>query len=306
MSLRDRLFASAVAVVWGVNFVVIEWGRGDVPPLLFLTLRFLVVLVPLVAILPRPDLPWRHLLGIGVLLSLGQFGFLYLSMAVGLPPGLAALVLQAQVLVTVLGAGLVLRERPGGAQLVGVGLGLAGLVVVGVGRGGDVPLLGLALCLLGAVSWGCGNVLTRWSGAAGGLPLVVWSSLAVPGPLLVLSLLLDGPQGVADGLAAIGWKAIVSTLYTAVLASLVGYGVFSRLLARNPVGRVAPFILLAPPVAMLAAWLSFGDVPTHGEVAGAVLVVAGVFVASTAGAAPAPPVRSPEVRGAPEPSLEAR
>lgn len=280
MSLRDRLLACGVAVVWGVNFVVIEWGRGDVPPLLFLALRFVVVLVPLVAILPRPDLPWRVLLGIGALLSLGQFAFLYLAMAAGLAPGLAALVLQAQVIVTVLSAGVVLRERPTGAQWLGVAVGTLGLVVVGLGRGGSAPLLGLGLCLLGALSWGLGNVLTRWSGAPGGLPLVVWSSVVVPGPLLVLSLVSEGPGGVVDGLAAIDVPAVLSTLYTAVLASLVGYGVFSRLLARNPAGQVVPHVLLAPPVAMVAAWLAFDQVPTRGEALGAVLVVLGVGLAS--------------------------
>lgn len=280
MSVRDRVLACGVAVVWGVNFVVIEWGRGDVPPLLFLALRFVVVLVPLIAILPRPDLPWRMLLGIGTLLSLGQFAFLYLAMAAGLAPGLAALVLQAQVIVTVLGAGVVLRERPTAGQWVGVGVGTLGLVIVGLGRGGSAPLLGLGLCLLGALSWGAGNVLTRWSGASGGLPLVVWSSLAVPGPLLVLSVVTEGPAGVADGLAAIDVPAVLSTLYTAVLASLVGYGVFSRLLARNPAGQVVPHVLLAPPVAMVAAWLAFDEVPTTGEALGAVLVVLGVGLAA--------------------------
>lgn len=276
----DRLLACAVATVWGFNFVVIEWGRGDVPPLLFVALRFVVVLVPLVLVLPRPDLPWRVLLGIGALLSLGQFGFLYVAMAAGLAPGLAALVLQAQVIVTVLGAAAVLGERPRRAQWLGVLLGVLGLVVVGLARGGAAPLVGLGLCLLGATSWGAGNVLTRRSGAQGGLPLVVWSSLVVPVPALGLSLLVDGPRGVLDGLAAIDGRAIASTLYTAVLASLVGYGVFSRLLSKHPAGEVAPYALLAPPVAMASAWLVFDQAPTPGEAVGAALVIGGVALAS--------------------------
>ena len=283
MSPTDRLLAIAVAVVWGVNFVVIDLGRGEVPPLLFAALRFTVVLVPLVAIVPRPDLPWRHLLGIGALLSLGQFGLLYSAMAAGLPPGLAALVLQAQAIVTVLGAAVVLGERPARVQIVGVALGALGLGVVALGRGGAVPLLGLVLALGGAVSWGAGNVLVRRSGAQGGLPLVVWSSVVVPGPLVALEVLIDGRRGLLDGVRAIDAAAIASTLYTAGLASLVGYAVFSRLLARHPAGSVAPYALLAPPVAMLTAWLVQGEVPTVGESIGAVLVVAGVALASASG-----------------------
>ena len=39
-----------------------------------------------------------------------------------------------------------------------------GLVVVGAGRGGDVPLVALVLCLLAALSWACGNVIARAAG----------------------------------------------------------------------------------------------------------------------------------------------
>ena len=133
MSRRDCLLAALVAGLWGFNFVVIEWGMGDVPPLLFLAMRFLVVLVPAILFVPRPDAPWRTILAVGAFMSLGQFGFLYTAMAAGMPAGLAGLVLQAQVVLTILIAAAVLRERPTRAQAVGVGLGVVGLLVVGLG-----------------------------------------------------------------------------------------------------------------------------------------------------------------------------
>ena len=67
-------------------------------------------------------------------------------------------------------------------------------------------------------------------------------------PLLALSLLVDGPTVVGDALASFSWQATVSTLYTAGLASLVGYAVFNTLLARNPPSAVVPWVLLAPVV----------------------------------------------------------
>ena len=80
MSRRDSLLAALVATIWGFNFVVIDWGMGGVPPLLFVAIRFLVVLVPAVLLLPRPDAPWRTIAAIGVFMSLGQFGCLYVAM----------------------------------------------------------------------------------------------------------------------------------------------------------------------------------------------------------------------------------
>jgi O-acetylserine/cysteine efflux transporter len=276
---RDSLLAALVATVWGFNFVVIDWGMGEVPPLLFLTARFLLVVFPAVLLIPRPQAPWRVVAMIGLFMSLGQFAFLYVGMAAGMPPGLAALVLQAQVIFTVLIAAGVLRERPTPGQVAGVLLGSVGLLVVAVGRGGEVPLLALALTLLAALTWGIGNVLSRASGVSGGLSLTVWSALVVPVPLLALSLLLDGPSAVADGLAAFGWEALASTLYTAGLASLVGYGIFNTLLGRNPSASVVPWVLLAPVVAMASAALLLDQRPNAAESLGGLLLVLGVLVA---------------------------
>ncbi|MCB0968520.1 MAG: EamA family transporter [Ilumatobacter sp.] len=278
MSARDRLLAVLVACIWGFNFVVVDWGLRGVPPLLFVAVRFVAVLVPAVFVVPRPDAPLRTVLGVGAFMSLGQFGFLYLALAAGLPPGLAALVLQAQVLFTIAFAAIVLRERPRAMQIAGVLVGTAGLVVVGLGRGGDVPLVAFALCLAGACSWGVGNVVSRSSSVSSGLSLTVWSALVVPVPALVLALVVHGPDEVVDGIAAFGWRSLVSTLYTAGLASLVGYGIFNSLLARNTSADVVPFVLLAPVVAMTSAALLLDRVPNGPETVGAVVMVVGVLL----------------------------
>lgn len=274
MNRRDSLLAALVAIVWGLNFVVIDRGMREVPPLLFLALRFAAVVFPAALLVPRPSAPWRVVVTVGLLMSLGQFGFLYLSLAAGMPPGLAALVLQAQVVVTVVVAAAALRELPTPTQAVGVVVGTVGLGVVALGRGGQVSLLALGLCLLAALSWGVGNVVSRASGVRGGLSLTVWSGLVVPVPLL-----LDGPAAVVVGLGAFGWAAALSTLYTAGLASLVGYGIFNTLLSRNPSSAVVPWIMLVPVVAMVSAWLLLQQRPGTAEVLGGVVMITGVLLA---------------------------
>lgn len=296
MNRRDSLLAALVAAIWGFNFVVIDWGMTSgehgIPPLLFAALRFALVVVPAIFVVARPDVPWRVLAAVGVFMSLGQFGFLYVSMDAGMPPGLAALVLQAQVIFTVLIAAGVLRELPTPAQAAGVLLGSVGLAVVAVGRGGHVTALALALCLLAALSWGIGNVVSRASGVRAGLSLTVWSAVVVPVPLLALSLVVDGPAAVGDALASFSWQAGLSTLYTAGLASLVGYGVFNTLLSRNPSSAVVPWVLLAPVVAMSSAWLLLGQRPNAAELTGGAVLILGVLVAMR-------PPRRPLPSGAP-------
>lgn len=275
---RDACLAALVAALWGFNFVVIDWGMGTVPPLLFAAIRFTVVALPACFLVKRPPVPFRTVAAVGAFMSLGQFGFLYLSMHIGMPPGLAALVLQAQVPFTIVIAAVALRERPSRAQVAGVALGVAGLLAVALGIGGRVPLIALALCLLAGLSWGIGNIVSRRSGAPGGLALTVWSATVVPVPLLALSLLVDGPRAVGAGLAHLGWHGALSTLYTAGLCSLVGYAIWNRLLARYPSGHVVPWVLLAPVVAMASSWALLGEVPGPAELAGAAVLIAGVLV----------------------------
>ena len=202
-------------------------------------------------------------------MSLGQFGFLYVAMAAGMPPGLAALVLQAQVVFTIVIAAGVLRERPdprpGGRR----GSGAVGLVVVGVGRGGHVPLLALALCLLGALSWGIGNVVSRAAGVPGGLSLdgLVGGRRTGAAARAVAGARRPGSR------RATRWRRSlaggVSTLYTAGLASLVGYGIFNRLLARNQSAASCRGCCSRPVVAMASAWLLLDQRAERRRAAGA-------------------------------------
>jgi O-acetylserine/cysteine efflux transporter len=277
------ILAAAVAALWGFNFLVIDWGMDGIPPLLFVAIRFAAVAV-FAVVVPRPAARWRTIVGVGLFMSLGQFGLLYTAIALGLQPGLAALLLQAQAVFTVLIAAGVLRERPTVPQAAGVAVGIVGLAVVAAGRGGDAPLLAVLLALAAALSWAIGNVISRRAGVVSGrgrfgmLSLTVWSALVVPLPALALSLLIEGPAAIGAGLAAFSGRAALSTLYTAGLCTLVGYAIFNALLARNRSAAVVPWVLLAPVVAMAAAAVLLGQIPTLGETVGGVLLVGGVLI----------------------------
>ncbi|MDY0913587.1 EamA family transporter [Rathayibacter festucae] len=280
MTRRHSLLALLVVLLWGLNFVVIDVGLADVPPLLFLAVRFTVVAVPAVFFVPRPKAPLRTVATIGAFMSLGQFALLYLALALGMPAGLASLVVQVQIVLTVLIAAVLLKERPTRRQSVGLVVGVAGLVIVALSHGAVAPWLPFVVCLGGALSWAIGNVLTRRAKGASGLSLVVWSALVVPIPALLLSLLVDGGPAIADALQGLSVAAVLSTLYTAVFASLIGYGIWNSLLARYPAASVVPFTLLVPVVGVLSAWVLLGEVPSVGVLVGGAVMVAGLAVAT--------------------------
>jgi len=283
VNLRHSALAVLVAVLWGVNFVAIDLGLHangrDVPPLLFVAFRFLLVVFPFILFIRKPDVSWKAIIGVGLFMSAGQFGLLYLGMALGMPAGLASLVLQAQVLFTVLIAARFLGEKPSRRQMLGVGLGLAGLGVVAVGRSAVAPILPLMIVLAAALSWAIGNVVARHSKAASGLGLVVWSGAVVPLPLAGLSLVVDGPGTVWATITDLQMPTILSAIYTAVFASLVGYGIWNRLLTLYPSSDVVPFTLLVPVVGMTAAWLVLNEIPTPPEIMGGLILLVGVATA---------------------------
>src|SRR6476620_1685564 len=117
---RDRLLAVLVAVCWGLNFPATALALQQFPPLFMVALRFILVAVPTILLVPRPAVELRWLIGTGLGIGVLQFAFLYLGMAAGMPSGLTSLVLQASAPFTVLLAGIFLRARLGPRQIAGI------------------------------------------------------------------------------------------------------------------------------------------------------------------------------------------
>jgi len=279
MTPRDNLRATLVAIIWGANFVVIDEGLKGFPPFLLLTVRFTLVAFPLIFFVPKPG-PWRQILLIGAFLSLGQFTLLYLALHLGMPAGLASLLVQAQVICTIAIARVVLKERPTRQQFTGVMIGIVGLSVLVVGHGPDTPLGPVALAIGACVCWAIGNVFMRRSEITSGFGLTVWSAVLVPIPSLALALLINGPHAIGHAVSHVGWLTVGSTLYTVIGASLFGYGIWNSLLSRYPVGSVVPFTLLVPIVGIATAWIVLGQEPTVTELIGGIILLAGVATAT--------------------------
>ena len=301
MPLRHVLLALTVAVLWGANFLAIHASLTQFPPLFLVALRFAVIAVPTLLLVPRPAVPWRWLLGYGLGFGTLQFLFLYLGMAAGFPTGLSSLVLQASAPFTVVLGAVLLRERLGRRRLVGVAVATSGLAMVGLSYGAVAPLGPFLLVLLGAFGWAFGNLASRQARTAQPLHLVLWMSVVPPLPMLALSLTLEGPARIGDALATslapAALPAWAGLAYTVLLGTLVGSGIWVWLLARHPAGAVAPFSMLVPVVGIATAWLALGESPGWGEVAGGALVIGGVLWTTRAPApASAPPPETARAR----------
>lgn len=285
MSPKDLLFALVVVLAWGVNFVVIKVGLHGVPPLLLGALRFLLAAFPAVLFVKRPKLPLRWLFAYGATISFGQFVFLFTAMYVGMPAGLASVVLQAQAFFTLVFAAIFLGERFRAQNVIGLLIAAAGLAVIGLqsssaaGVGAQaMTAAGFVLTLCAACMWALGNIVTKKVGKVDLVGLVVWASLIPPLPFLVLSYFIEGPQRIETALAGIGVDSIGAIVYLAFVATILGYSLWSRLLSKYPASQVAPFSLLVPIVGLAAAALLLGERLSAAQIGGAALVMAGLAV----------------------------
>lgn len=195
MAPKDLLLALVVILAWGVNFVVIKVGLHGVPPMLLGGLRFLLASVPAVFFVRRPRISWRLLVLYGSTILLGQFVFLFSAMYVGMPAGLASLVLQAQAFFTLFFARFALGERLRAQNLVGLAIAAVGLVAIAVQGGRGMTLAGFALTIGAAALWALGNVVTKKVGKVDLVSLVVWASLVPPVPFFALSYGFEGRSG---------------------------------------------------------------------------------------------------------------
>jgi len=270
------LLALAVVTIWGTNFVVIKYALGDLPPLLFAALRFSLALIPAMFFLPRPAVKWHNLALYGVLIGVGQFGFLYIAMNGHISPGIASLVVQTQVFFTI---GLSMKlsgERVRAFQWFALLLATAGVANILLHTDGTTTPLGLALVLIASFSWAGGNMAAKQGNPESMLAYVVWSSAFAIPPLFVLAFSLEGWDAAVAGVqratlttwGAVAWQSWGNTLF--------GYVAWGWLLARHPAATISPMALLVPVFGMGASALLLGEALPPWKLFSAALVMAGL------------------------------
>lgn len=285
LSRGDWVRALLVITIWGLNFVVMKWGVATLTPLFLCALRFMAASLPfLLFVRPPRNLRWGVVAAYGLVQGVGQFGLLLSAMKVGMPAGMASVVLQTQAFITMLMAAALLGEKPQRWQWLGLCIAIGGLVFIGMAHGdspADMPLLGFVLVVGAAAMWAGSNLLTRMAAQQGHydpVSFIVWSSLFPIVPLLLLAWWLEGGDTVLRQVQAIGWRELGVVAYLALLSTLVGYGLWTRLLQRYAASTVAPLSLLVPVVGLLSAMLLLGERPSLWQWLGTAGVLAGMCI----------------------------
>jgi drug/metabolite transporter (DMT)-like permease len=273
--------AAALVIFWSSGFVGAELGTRQAPAATLLAWRYLAAAIILVAVCAwRRESISRSILGrqvvLGVLCQVLYLGLTVSSVGMGVPAGTTALIASLQPLVVVVLAAAFLSERAATLQLLGLGIAIAGvlLVVVGDLGGSTAAWWVYALPVGGMVSLACGTVLQqRWQEA--GSLLMSITVQTVTGAVAFWA--LAGVEGTAGHETTPAfWGAVA---WVVVLSSFGGYGTYLYVSRTQGATRASTLLYLTPPTTMLWTALMFGDRVQPAGLAGLGLTAVGVGLA---------------------------
>ena len=298
--------AVLVTFIWGVNFTFIAWALESFPPLMLTALRFFFTAVPLVFFLKPPKFN-RTLFIYAIGTFVMQYAFVFTAMHLGASAGLTALLLQVQIFITVLLAYVILGEAVSRMQIIGMIVGVLGLGVIALNLGGDMPLIGFICILIAAIGWSFGNIASKQvstqamaktiqqgaslhtgsptnsknkASALSALALVAWGGLIACVILTLSSLIFESAAWQMTTFTQASIKSWLSLGFIVYISTLIGFGLWSHLLAQNTASKITPFALLVPVFGMATSVLLMGEVVTWWKMLAMLFILSGLVLAN--------------------------
>lgn len=274
---RDLALVALICLAWAGNFLTSKLALLEFPPLLFTGLRLSLLALMLAAFLKRPAPgQWPRLIAVAVCNGVLHFGLSFWALSLSKTIASPAIVMQSYVPMAALLAWWLLGERFHWRTGAAIALSFLGVLVLGFDPAVLHSPAALVLMLVSAMFLAIGTVLMRdlkgmdlfsqqgWTAVIGVLPLLASSALIEP--------------DMRGAIAGASWVAWAGVAYAAVVASLIGHGLYYALLQRHPVAQVTPYLLAAP---LLAALL--GIVFLHDQVGprlwlGGAMLLSGVLI----------------------------
>ena len=249
---------------------------AEFPPLLLMGMRFCIVAFALVWFVPRPRGYLSDIFWIALISSTLQYGLTFTGLSM-IDASLAVIVVHLEVPFGVLLAVIILRERPGLQRIVGMLLSFSGIVLIAGQPSLEGQMFAIFLTGSGALVWAIGQLMVKRLGSAvGSFSLVAWVGVFSGPQMILASFLIEDGQWMAIQQASwVGWGTVA---YLGIVMTILGYGIWYRVLSRNPMSQVMPVLLLLPVVTIVSSMLLLGERPTPAVLTGGAVVLAGVAV----------------------------
>jgi len=275
-----------MSAIWGVNFTFIKTALEDFSPLSFNALRFLIASAVLFAILRIQKQQFSvepedlgSLIGLGVLANtVYQVAFIH-GVARSRVANAALILATTPVFIAVMGL-LRGHEKLNIRTLLGAALSFLGIAFIVSANTREIgfrgTLFGDVLLLTATVCWSLYTIgLKRFILRYGAMESTVVTMIAGTVPLVVISI---------PSLKAQDWTSVRLMAWTGLIYSALGAIVFCFLIWNYGVKhiggtRTATYSNFSPVIAMIAAWIGLNERPTLSQLAGAAVIIVGIYLA---------------------------
>jgi len=273
MSINQILLALIVPITWGFGYALTKIGMDQFTPLLLMSLRFGIAGLILVWFTKPPWGFMRELFIIAFIGSTIQYGFTYYGLK-GIDVSTASILVQLEGPILALLSTLILKERLGWPRALGMGLALAGVVVIA----GEPRLSGsldsVALVISGAVFWAIAQIMISRLKSLSGITILAWIAIIATPQMLLISLVIEEGQWESIKSAnLVDWTIV---FYLSFIMTVIGYSVWYHLLRICDVSKISPFLMLLPVTSIIAGMVLLNEQFTLAMGIGGVLVMTGV------------------------------
>ncbi len=278
MKLPDILLAILVPTFWGLGFTIAKVAFVYVafPPILLMAFRFALTALILVWFVKPPFGMMMKIFWIAVVSATIQYSLTFTGLD-GLDASTAVIIVQLEAPFIAILAAVVLKDRLGTRRTIGMVLAFLGVILTAGEPRLQGDLLPVFMVAGGAFMWAVGQIMVKnLGGQIGGFTLIAWVAVFATPQLFLSSWLFE--EGQIQAMKTAGWIGWGAVVYMGLVMTALGYAIWYHLIGKFKVNQVMPFLLLVPVTSIIGSILILGESLSPREMAGSVIVIAGVWV----------------------------
>ena len=275
MKSTHTMLAILVMAVWASNIVAARISAAEIQGWTLITLRMAVVAITLLPFIRIQRGRMGKLFGISVTMGTLHFGLMFVALE-HVEVGTAALIIQTSVPFALLLALIVFRERFGWRRALGILVSFAGVVMlVGEPRVSD-NLLYLGMVLISALAFGAANLQLRALGDVSAFTINGWIAIFAIPQMAFIAWLFEADQ--FGSLLSASTETWIAVLHMGIIVSIVGHGLWYRLVPLYRTNQTMPFTLLIPVFGATLGYILLNETLTWIILAGGIITLFGVAI----------------------------
>jgi len=284
MDIRAILAGLAFALIWSSAFTSARIIVADAPPILSLSLRFLIsglIGIALARFLGQtwrltPG-QWRATIVFGLCQNALYLGLNFVAMQT-VEASLASIIASTMPLAVGFAGWVIFRERLSALGVLGLCAGAGGVaLIMGARMQAGADFYGIALCFIAVASLTVETLMVRGASSGGNLLMIVGLQMLVGSAFLVIpGLILDQP--------VVNWsmKLVLAFSYTVLMPGLVATFIWFWLVQRIGAVKAATFHFLNPFFGVMIAAVLLGETLRIWDIVGVVIIMFGILAVQMA------------------------